>query len=159
MLKTDERDLYKDCEVYKTTNAKCDEKYDDTCDWCPQLKKKKILSGQDFTMKETETAPTYTHNSDRKVYNVDFDGVINKPNADYSENLPDLRVINKVQNLYSSGNIIIIWTARWWDQANWLVGWLITNKVPFHGIMMGKGGSDFYVDDKGLSLEKFKGEK
>jgi hypothetical protein len=57
-------------------------------------------------------------------------------------------MIATVEKLYMSGNIIIIWTARWWKEASWLVAWLIKNQVPFHGIMMGKGGSDCYVDDK-----------
>jgi len=34
-----------------------------------------------------------------------------------------------------------------------MVSWLIKHRVPFHGVMMGKGGSDAYVDDKAVSWE------
>lgn len=47
--------------------------------------------------------------------------------------------------------IIIIWTARWWEHAPDLVSWLIKHRVPYHGIMMGKGGSDCMVDDKAVN--------
>jgi hypothetical protein len=49
-----------------------------------------------------------------------------------------------------SGHIIIVWTARLWENAPDMVSWLIKHRVPFHGVMMGKGGSDQYLDDKAV---------
>lgn len=44
--------------------------------------------------------------------------------------------------------MIIIWSARLWHDTPKTVAWLIENDIPFHGIMMQKGASDVYIDDK-----------
>ena len=96
----------------------------------------------------------YTESKDRKVYNIDFDGVLTT--GEFTDNPnPRTNIIKRVNELLMSGHLIIIWTARWWDEANFLVGWLISHKVKFHGVMMGKGGSDIYVDDKMIDLDEF----
>ena len=96
----------------------------------------------------------YKESSNRKVYNIDFDGTLTT--GEYTDNPdPKPKIINKSNDLYMSGNIVIIWTARWWDEANFLIAWLIAHKVKFHGIMMGKGGSDFYIDDKAINTIDF----
>jgi len=55
---------------------------------------------------------------------------------------------------YSMRYVIIIWTARMWGDAPKTVGWLISNRIPFHGIMMQKGASDAYLDDKNVLITK-----
>ena len=96
----------------------------------------------------------YKESKNRVVYNIDFDGTITT--GEYTDN-PGANdpVINRVKELYMTGNIIIIWTARLWSEAPFMIAWLIKNSVPFHGIMMGKGGSCCYVDDKAVSIEEF----
>lgn len=102
----------------------------------------------------TENPVGYVKNLTPKVYNIDFDGTLTT--GEYTENpKPNKDIIKKVVSLYMTGNIIIIWTARWWNQASFVVSWLIKNNIPFHGVMMGKGGSDFYVDDHAVTLEGF----
>lgn len=97
---------------------------------------------------------TYKENPDRKVFNVDFDGTLTT--GEYTQDPgPKADVIAKVRDLYMNGHLIIIWTARWWENAPFLVSWLIKHGVPFHGVMMGKGGSDIYVDDKALNVADF----
>ena len=93
---------------------------------------------------------TYQENQNRKVFNIDYDHTLTSdPMGTYSEDPPpNPQMVHKVRELYRTGNIIIIWTARWWSNASFLVSWLIKNEVPFHGIFMGKGGSDCYIDDK-----------
>jgi hypothetical protein len=96
----------------------------------------------------------YKENPNRKVYNIDFDGTLT--DGQYiPEPIPIQSVIDQVEWLYMTGNIIIIWTARQWNEAPFLVGWLTKFSVPFHGIMMGKGGSDVYLDDKMISIKDF----
>ena len=91
----------------------------------------------------------FNKNSKRKVYNIDVDGLLTNGELFWkTEPTPNKEAIKKVTELYKAGNIIIIWTARLWNCASETVGWLIKNEVPFHGIMMGKGGSDYYIDDK-----------
>lgn len=96
----------------------------------------------------------YIEKAARIVYNIDFDGTLTT--GEYTENPgPNKDMIQKVQDLYYTGDIIIIWSARWWESVNFMVAWLIRNNVPFHGIMMGKGGSDIYVDDKAINDKVF----
>jgi hypothetical protein len=92
----------------------------------------------------------YQENKNRRVFNIDYDGTLTT--GEYTVDPgPNQAVIDRVRDLYCSGHIIIIWTARWWENAPDMVSWLIKHRVPFHGVMMGKGGSDAYVDDKAVS--------
>jgi trehalose-6-phosphatase len=95
----------------------------------------------------------FNENSNRRVYNFDLDGILTDGELFWKqEPSPNHDNINILRNLYKMGNIIIIWTARQWELAPETVGWLIKNRVPFHGIYMAKGGSDNYIDDKNKSL-------
>jgi uncharacterized HAD superfamily protein len=100
----------------------------------------------------------FNQNGKREVWNIDLDGTLtnNEPFWGDSPVTPNCEMVNAIVNLYKSGNTIIIHTARQWEYAPMTVGWLITNKIPFHGLYMSKGGADHYVDDKGISVEEFK---
>jgi hypothetical protein len=96
----------------------------------------------------------YKENKNRTVFNIDFDGVLTT--GEYTDDPgPDHSLIKAVKNHYMNGHIIIIWTARQWDQAPFLVSWLTKYSVPYHGVVMAKGGSDFYLDDKMITMERF----
>lgn len=97
---------------------------------------------------------TYQDNVERKVYNIDFDGTLTTGES-YIVLTPNKEMIDKVRELYFTGHIIIIWSARLWSDATKIVAWLIQNEIPFHGIMLGKGGSDYYVDDKNILINNF----
>ena len=56
--------------------------------------------------------------------------------------------VEVIRKLYKKGYIIIIHTARRWEYAPETIGWLISNRIPYHGIMMGKMPADYYIDDK-----------
>jgi hypothetical protein len=95
----------------------------------------------------------YQENPNRQVINVDFDGTLTT--GEYTNDPgPVHEIINWVRDKYMSGHIIIVWTARWWENAPDMVSWLIKHRVPFHGVMMGKGGSDQYLDDKAIVLKE-----
>lgn len=96
----------------------------------------------------------YEDNLKRKVYNIDFDGTL-ALSEDYLNLKPCTLMINKVRDLYYKGNIIIIWSARQWESASTIAGWCVTNNVPFHGLMLGKGGTDCYIDDKAINSKDF----
>lgn len=96
----------------------------------------------------------YVDNSNRRVYNIDFDGTLTDGSS-YEKLVPNHDMIAKVAELYFAGNIIIVWSARLWSDAPTITGWLIANNIPFHGLMLGKGGSDCYVDDKAIQAEDF----
>lgn len=92
---------------------------------------------------------------ERKVINVDFDGTLTT--REYCRDaIPDLEHCKIIRKLYYKGHIIIIHTARPWEEAPEVVGWLIKNHVPYQGIFMFKGGTDKYLDDKSCSWEDLK---
>ena len=96
---------------------------------------------------------------------VDIDNTIcyynenNEKSKDYSKALPYKERIQKINNLYNSGNKIVYWTARgtvtqklWfnitYDQLkNW--GCL------FHELRMGKPAYDLFIDDKNINSDDF----
>lgn len=96
----------------------------------------------------------YTENTNPKLFCIDFDGTLTK--GGYSTDPePEQSIIDRSNELFMKGHIIIIWTARQWDSAPFVVGWLVKHSVYFHGIQMAKGGSDFYLDDKMIEFDKF----
>ena len=99
----------------------------------------------------------FNENGKREVYSFDLDGVLTNGECFWKqEPTSNQDTIRILRELYKAGNIIIIWTARQWELAPETVGWLIKNKIPFHGIYMAKGGSDHYVDDKNVDLRELR---
>jgi len=101
----------------------------------------------------------FNENGSRRVYSFDLDGVLT--NGEYfwkQEPTPCQKNIEILRKLYKAGNIIIVWTARQWELAPETVGWLIKNRVPFHGLYMAKGGSDRYIDDKNMLVYELSDE-
>lgn len=94
----------------------------------------------------------------RIVYNIDLDGTLTNGEPFWDkEPTPNIKNVKYLRELFTGGDIIIIHTARMWEYAPETVGWLIKHRIPFHGVRMGKGGSDCYIDDK--STNKFPQEK
>lgn len=96
-----------------------------------------------------------------KIYCFDLDGTLCTINdGKYDKAKPYLDRINKVNELYDSGNHIIIETARGSvSGVNW---YKLTNKqlnewgVKFHKLRTGvKIYADIYIDDKASDLKFF----
>ena len=96
----------------------------------------------------------YVDSKDRKVYNIDFDGTLTDGSS-YEKLEPNMLMIEKTRRLYFQGNIIIIWSARQWNDSNKIASWCLRYGVPFHGLMLAKGGSDYYIDDKAINVNDF----
>ena len=94
-----------------------------------------------------------------ELINIDFDKTLTCPSEDeWAEAFkrePNQEMIEAVKLAYIRGNKIVVWTARQWDEAPQVAGWLTAHRVPYHGLRCGKGGSDLYVDDKAISPEEF----
>ena len=93
----------------------------------------------------------YKPTNNKVVYNFDLDGRLCE---DLNTDRPIPHVIDLLRKLYYNGQIIIIWTARQWEEAPEVVAFLHKNKIPFHGLYMSKGGSDSYIDDKMITIEE-----
>ena len=108
------------------------------------------------------------------IYVIDLDDTICEPNHN-GENTHDKYVlakpiektITKINKLYEEGNKIIIHSARRMithdgdidkienDVRVITEEWLIENNVKYHELIFGKPYGDFYIDDKGVSLNDF----
>lgn len=94
-----------------------------------------------------------------ELINVDFDKTLTSPTEDewmpaYQQN-PNQKIIDAVNEAYTNGNKIVVWTARQWNEAPQVAGWLTAHEVPYHGLKCGKGGADRYIDDKAVTPEEF----
>ena len=95
------------------------------------------------------------NNPKDKLICVDLDGTLcygEYWSKESPEPEPIQNNIDFINNLYLNGAHIIIWTARFPDLYPETHAWLIKNRVRFHGIFMGKNGSDCYIDDKCINI-------
>ncbi len=91
-----------------------------------------------------------------RVIAVDLDGTLTNGEPFWDGiPTPNKAIVEQVRELYQQGNIIIIWTARAWELAPETVGWLVMNRIPYHGLYMAKGGADLYIDDKCINTIDF----
>lgn len=95
-----------------------------------------------------------------KTYCFDIDGTICTQNGtDYDSATPYLDRVEKINNLYAEGNVIILYTARGfvtgidWEKVtkNQLKKW----NVKYHELHFGKPAADIYVDDKHKDIFKW----
>ena len=88
-------------------------------------------------------------------YCFDIDGTICTTNCHYKDAKPYKNVINKINNLYNSGNRIILFTSRgsgsgidWYDFTKKQVdGW----GVKHHELLLGKPQYDIFIDNRAIN--------
>ena len=108
--------------------------------------------------------------SDETKYNtivIDLDDTLcYTENRDFENSTPYKEVIEKVNELYSKGWKIVIFTARGGKSCKTLEEkenkyrkiteeWLSKNNVKYTELLFGKMNADYYIDDKNLSIEEF----
>ena len=102
-----------------------------------------------------------------KTYAFDIDGVICKSiDGNYSKSKPNKNAIEKINELYSKGNKVIIFTARYMGRTKnnaekaKMLGYektfqqLKSWEVNFHELLMGKPSFDILIDDKAFNYNK-----
>lgn len=92
---------------------------------------------------------------------VDFDKTLTTGEGtpwweDDWEEEADEEMVKWVNQMYRSGNHIIIWTARPWNVSHQVASFLEKHEVRYHGIRCNKGSADVYVDDKARRPEEVK---
>jgi len=95
------------------------------------------------------------------IYYVDIDETICRYESDrnYPDALPIEENIEKINDLYDSGNTIVYWTARGTTTG---LDWReVTEKqfskwgVKYHELKFGKPNYDLFIDDKNIGSERF----
>ena len=102
------------------------------------------------------------------TYVFDIDGTIcHTEDSNYLESKPYYDRIEKINQLYDQGHIILYHTARGMGRYanNRSLAesdfWLFTNKqlqewgAKYHNLFLGKPAGDVYIDDKGMRDENF----
>lgn len=102
-----------------------------------------------------------------KTYCFDIDGVIcNTKKNYYSSSKPIKKAIAKINAIYSRGDRVIIFTARFMGRSNERIslakkmGYKFTYKqlkkwkIKFHKLIFGKPTFDYLVDDRSIGYKK-----
>ena len=102
-----------------------------------------------------------------KAYAFDIDGVICKTtDSKYDLSIPNQKAIDKINELFDSGNEIIIFTARYMGRTNndinkakeigynYTLKQLKSWKVKFHKLVFGKPSFDILIDDKAFNYSE-----
>lgn len=102
------------------------------------------------------------------TYVFDLDNTLCKTmDGNYINSTPMVDRIQFVNELYSNGNEIIIYTARGMGSAgnnshkaiqkyySFTEKQLKTWNLKYHFLFLGKPSGDFYIDDKGVESENF----
>lgn len=94
---------------------------------------------------------------DRKVYAIDLDWTLCLWEFRWEgEPTPILERIEKVNKLYTSWHIVLIYTARDPDYFRATYAWLVKHWVKHHGINMSrKPWADIYIDDRRIYANTF----
>jgi len=99
------------------------------------------------------------------IYYVDIDETIciSPEDRDYSKATPLMDRIDKINDLYDSGNTIIYWTARGTgsgiDWRSVTEGQFVKWGVKYHDLKFGKPIYDMFIDDKNISSNNYFREK
>ena len=95
------------------------------------------------------------------IYYVDIDETICRYEGErnYPDALPIEKNIEKINDLYESGNTVVYWTARGTTTG---LDWRdVTEKqfskwgVKYHELKFGKPNYDLFIDDKNIGSERF----
>lgn len=113
---------------------------------------------QKLTTKKTKEK--LTEKLTEKLIAVDLDGTLTSSDswteAECLTATPRLDIIEKIKELYSKRNHILVYTARPEEMRYATEYWLRKNGVKFHAIVMGsnKMGADIYIDDRAIRPEE-----
>lgn len=93
-------------------------------------------------------------------YAFDIDNtIVNTSGSDYVNSTPIQHRIDRVNNLYDSGNIIYLFTARGSSSGNdyrkLTEDQMSKFGVKYHKLIFGKPDVDIFVDDKAMSTTEW----
>jgi len=92
---------------------------------------------------------------------IDLDGTICTEEKTFSRSMakPLPGAIDVINDLYNKGNIIIIYSARTWQEFEMTSHWLHQNKIQYHQLILGKPIGDIWIDDRALNFKNWEETK
>ena len=97
-----------------------------------------------------------------RIVAVDFDGTITREAGHPHDISTWVAMGDKTQNTevtdwmrerYIAGDIIVVYTARWWKDYHEIKAWLDERQIHYNMIQCGKLKADVYLDDRAMKLE------
>lgn len=87
-----------------------------------------------------------------KKYVFDIDGTICTESFAQERMFAQAKteIISVINELYSKGCMITLYTARGWDQYKMTEHWLKENNVKYNLLLCGKPIYDYWIDDRCL---------
>lgn len=89
------------------------------------------------------------------IYCFDIDETIFRTDVGYNVRSANESLIKKLNELYESGNTIIIQTGRHWNHLLMTIRQLSDHGIKYHSLVMGKPVADIYIDDKAVRPDEF----
>ena len=88
---------------------------------------------------------------------IDLDGTICTEEKTFSRSLakPINGAIESINKLYDQGHIIIIYSARSWQEYEMTEHWLKLNNIRYHQLVMGKPMGDVWIDDRAVKFSNW----
>jgi len=96
---------------------------------------------------------------ENKIYCFDIDDTILfsecDKNGEYKLLCHNTELVKKINELYNNGDTIILHTGRHWNHLRITIDQLQKVGVKYHTVVPGKPFADLYIDDKGITPQKF----
>ena len=66
---------------------------------------------------------------------------------------PRQKIINLINQLFDKKHLIILYSARGWDQYRITEDWLKINNVKYTSLILGKPVYDYWIDDRCINIK------
>jgi uncharacterized HAD superfamily protein len=83
---------------------------------------------------------------------IDLDGCICSEEKTFSRSLakPIPGAKEVLDELKNQGHIIIIYSARSWNEYEMTIQWLKDNQISYDQVILGKPVGDYWIDDRAI---------
>ena len=88
---------------------------------------------------------------------IDLDGCICSEEKTFSRSLakPILGAKEVLDELKNQGHIIIIYSARSWNEYEMTIQWLKDNQISYDQVILGKPIGDYWIDDRAIRFSSW----
>ena len=88
---------------------------------------------------------------------IDLDGTICSEEKTFSRSMakPKPGAKEVISELKKTGNTIIIYSARSWQEYEMTVSWLNANEIIFDQLVLGKPIGDYWIDDRAIKFHSW----
>jgi len=88
---------------------------------------------------------------------IDLDGCICSEEKTFSRSLakPIPGAKEVLDELKNQGHIIIIYSARSWNEYEMTIQWLKDNQISYDQVILGKPIGDYWIDDRAIRFSSW----